>query len=74
VSNAISYSAEFANGHRATLTLDSTGANISWTPGLPRHLKSEARQRFLSAYRTWRNDCLADWSKRTGLEVIVLEL
>jgi hypothetical protein len=68
------YSAEFANGNRATLTLSSTGANISWTPDLPRHLKGEARQRFLSAYRTWRNDCIADWSKRTGLETRVLEL
>jgi hypothetical protein len=69
-----SYTAEFANGHRATLLLASTGANISWTPDLPRHLQGEARERFLSAYRIWRDDCLADWSKRTGLEIGVLEL
>ena len=72
--SAATYSAEFANGHRATLTLDLAGANISWIPGLPRHLKGEARQQFLSAYRTWRDDCIADWSKRTGLEIRVLEL
>ena len=72
--SAAIYSAEFANGHRATMTLDSTGANISWAPGLPRHLKGEARQRFLSAYRIWRNVCLADYSMRTGLRVAVVEV
>lgn len=68
------YSAEFANGHRATLTLDLTSVDITWSPDLPRHLKGEARKRFLTSYRIWRNDCLADYSARTGLCIAVMEL
>lgn len=69
-----SYSCEFASGARAKLTLNLTAARIDWTPDVPRSLKGQARRRFLAAYRTWRDECIADFARRSGISITVLEL
>ena len=67
------YQAEFASGYRADLTVSKGGISISWTPDVPR-LKGEALQRFLAAYRTWRDESLADFGRRSGIKVSVAEI
>jgi hypothetical protein len=68
-----SYSAEFAAGHRATLTVRDTAISINWTPDVP-NFSGQRLHKFLEAYRMWRNDCLADFAKRAGVRVAVIEL
>ncbi|MGH2448842.1 MAG: hypothetical protein ACRDFS_09620 [Chloroflexota bacterium] len=69
------YTAEFASGCRATLVIDpGTAMNVEWTPGPPVHLRGQKRRHFLAAYRAWRNDCLADYARRTGLRIAVVEM
>jgi hypothetical protein len=73
--SAVTYTAEFAGGARAELSVDHTGAGVScsWAHGPPFHLRGQARRRFLQAYRAWRNDSLQDYTRRTGVRILVLE-
>jgi hypothetical protein len=68
------YTAEFASGARAKLTLSTTSARIDWTPDIPRSLKGQRRQRFLAAYRHWRNECVSDYARRSGDGVLIVEI
>lgn len=72
MSNGV-YHCEFASGHRATLTLSRTAIQIDWTPDVPR-LKGSAGQSFINSYRIWRNECIEDFSRRTGITVAVVDL
>lgn len=67
------YSAEFTNGTRATMTIGMTGIVIGWNPGPPR-LRGKKLKNFLAAYREWRDTSLADYSQRTGKRIAVVEL
>jgi hypothetical protein len=68
------YAAEFRSGVRAELTLSPRDVRIEWSPGFPRHLRGQRRRRFLQSYRTWRNECVADFARRIGLRVLVVDL
>lgn len=68
------YSAEFASGACCTLTLSGTSFRAEWTPAFPRRLRGAKRDRFLETYRAWRNECVADFARRTGMKVTVIDL
>lgn len=72
--NPAEYKAEFASGVRATLIIDAAGARVEWDPALPVQLRGQQRRRFLQAYRAWRNECLADYARRSGGTVALIEL
>jgi hypothetical protein len=74
VVNEFTYTAEFASGARAKLTLSNTAARIDWTPDIPRSLKGQRRRRFLAAYRHWRNECVSDYARRSGGAVLIVEI
>jgi hypothetical protein len=74
VMTEFSYTAEFAIGARAKLTLSRTAAHIEWTRDIPRLLKGQRRRRFLATYRAWRDDCIADYTRRSGHQIEVFEL
>ena len=63
------YSAEFAGGFTATLTIGPGGMLVEWAPHTPK--LTGAR---LDSYRVWRNECLADYSRSIGGGVVVIEL
>ena len=67
------YSAEFASGARAKLTLSASGMNCEWSPGVPR-LKGRKWRQFLATYQAWRNTCVEDFSRRSGIRVAVVDL
>ena len=67
------YTAEFASGSRAELTLSLGGMQCEWVPAVPR-LSGQRRRRFLAAYRTWRNECVEDFARRTGMSVAVIDV
>ncbi len=67
------YHAEFASNCRARMTLSLSGIDVEWTPDIPR-LKGEAGERFLGAYRAWRNESIQDFCNKTGIKVSVIEL
>jgi hypothetical protein len=67
------YSAEFANGARAAMTLSVAGMDVEWTPRVPK-LKGKKWRQFVLAYQTWRNDCIEDFARRSGLRVAVVDL
>lgn len=62
------YSAEFAGGFTATMTVGPGGMCVEWSPRVPRF---DDKQR--DAYRNWRNECLADYSRLIGGSVVVVE-
>jgi hypothetical protein len=68
------YTAEFACGARAALTLSLAGMRCEWTPGFPRTLTGQRRRKFLAAYRAWRDACAADFARQLGLKVTVIDL
>lgn len=68
------YQAEFACGARAELTLSLAGFRCEWTPDFPRELAGKRRRKFIAAYRTWREECCADYVKQTGFSVVVIDL
>jgi len=68
------YSAEFASGVRADLTISTSGIRCEWTPDMPRGLRGQRRDRFLASYRAWRDECIADYARRTGIEIAVVDL
>lgn len=61
------YTAEFASGVRAKLSITSRGVNCEWDPDLPRTLPVPERERFLQSYRTWRDDCLTRYAAEHGM-------
>lgn len=62
------YSAEFAGGFTATMTVGPGGVKVEWSPRAPRLVGKR-----LESYRVWRNDCLADYSRLIGGSVLVVE-
>jgi hypothetical protein len=66
------YTAEFACGVRAALTLSLSGVRCEWTPEPPSHLKGQRRRKFLQAYRAWRNECVDDFARQNGLTVVMV--
>jgi hypothetical protein len=68
------YSAEFASGFRAELTVSPTLFRVAWSPTLPTGMHGPRLRRFLATYRAWRDECIADFSKRTGITAAVLDL
>ncbi len=68
------YSAEFASGVRAELTLSLSNIRCEWKPDFPRHFSGQRRRKFIAAYRAWRDECVADFSKQTGACVMVIDL
>jgi len=68
------YSAEFASGFRAVLTLSPAFIQCEWSPGQPGVLRGQRRRRFLAAYRAWRNSCVDDFTKQTGITILVVDL
>lgn len=67
------YHAEFASGARAELTLSSRGMTVEWSPALPK-LKGRKARRFVAAYQAWRNTCVADFARRAGIRIAVIDL
>lgn len=63
------YNAEFAGGFTARMTIGPGGMLVEWSPHTPK-LTGER----LAAYRVWRNECLADYSRVIGGGVVVVEL
>lgn len=62
------YSAEFAGGFTATMTVGHGGMDIEWSPRVPKLAGKR-----LESYRVWRNECLADYSRLIGGSVVVVE-
>jgi hypothetical protein len=71
--NEFKYSAEFACGSRAHLTLGQRGMSVEWTPDVPR-LKGKKLRRFIATYQQWRNECVADFARRSGITIAVIDL
>jgi len=69
----LKYQAEFASGVRADLTLSMGGMNVEWTPDIPK-LTGEEWRRFVASYQDWRNSCVADFAKRSGMTIAVVDL
>jgi hypothetical protein len=67
------YTAEFAAGSRAKLTVCEAGIDVEWIPAVPQ-LEGESWRRFVAAYRTWRNESLKDYANRTGITIAVVDL
>ena len=55
------YTAEFASGYTAVMTVSLSGMDIVWSPRQP-----TISMKFISDYREWRNTCLADFANETG--------
>jgi hypothetical protein len=68
------YSAEFASGLRATLTVGNMSAQCEWSPYPPRFLRRAKRERLLQAYRVWRDECLTQYGKEHGLTLRVMHI
>jgi hypothetical protein len=67
------YSAEFACGSRAQLTMSLSGMDVEWMPHVPR-LKGKKWRKFVAAYQHWRNECVADFAQRAGITIAVVDL
>jgi hypothetical protein len=68
------YTAEFASGFRAELTLSATFVQCSWFPEPPRVLRGKRRREFLTAYRAFRDASIADYARYSGLSIMVIDL
>jgi hypothetical protein len=68
------YHCEFVAGVRAKLTVTAASVGIEWDPRPPHTLRGQARRRFLASYRAWRDASIADFAKKSGVEVAVLEV
>lgn len=68
------YTAEFASGYRAELTVSRTHLQCVWTPKPPFELRGQRRRKLLAAYRAWRDESLTDFCQRTGLRGMVIDL
>jgi hypothetical protein len=66
------YSAEFAGGYRATLRVSMSGMTLEWSPRTPQFTPEQAKA-FLVGYRKWRNECLSDFARTTGINIAVID-
>lgn len=67
------YNAEFAGGYRASMAISADGMWIEWSPTVPQ-FRGRRLRNFLAAYRQWRHECLADYSRQFGGAVVVVEI
>lgn len=59
----MTFSAEFAAGFRAMLTLSMSGMQCEWTPNLPRGLRPAEREAMIATYRCWRDECAQEFAR-----------
>lgn len=61
-------------GVTAEMELDEESGQMSiqWDPGPP--FKGKLFEQIKAEYRPWRDQILADWSKRTGKKMMLIEM
>ena len=70
----MTFSAEFASGVRATLTVSVRAVQCEWDPDLPRQLNIRERKALIESYRVWRDECLEEFATANNLEIQVFRV
>ena len=63
------YTAEFRGGLTARLCVSLEGMEVQWIPDLPSKVRGINTRNLLEAYRSWRDECLADFAREYGLTI-----
>lgn len=71
--SARTFTAEFAGGLHATLTLSLGGMRCEWSPDIPKRvLPKDKRAACAASYRIWRDECAEQFAAEHGLELLCI--
>lgn len=59
----MTFTKQFPYGFRATLNVSMDGMSCEWSPERPQRLPERQRAALLKSYRTWRDECLAQFAQ-----------